>query len=89
MSSQTLAIMNGDWKFEPSHFDVKNWHDDVCVGSDGAYKLMNIIDFLMLKSTIIERNNKFIEQQSPFEEDLDLDFWAFYKYFRLIVFMFK
>jgi hypothetical protein len=43
----------------------------------------------MLKSTIIERNNKFIEQQSPFEEDLDLDFWAFYKYFRLIVFMFK
>jgi hypothetical protein len=43
----------------------------------------------MLKSTIIERNNKFIEKQSLFEEGLDLDFWAFYKYFWLIVFMFK
>jgi len=33
-----------------------------------------IDDFLMLKSTIFERNNKFIEKQGLFEEDLDLDF---------------
>jgi hypothetical protein len=33
---------------------IKNWHDDVCVGSNGAYKLLNMIDFLMLKSIIIE-----------------------------------
>jgi hypothetical protein len=53
---------------------IKNWHDDVCVGSKGAYKLINMIDFLMLKSTIFEKNNKFIEKQGLFEEDLDLDF---------------
>jgi hypothetical protein len=41
---------------------IKSWHDDACITSDGAYKLMNMIDFLMLKSTIIEKNNKFIKK---------------------------
>jgi hypothetical protein len=59
VSSQTLTIMNGDWKFEPSHFD------DACVGFDGAYELMNMIDFLILNSTIITQK-KVHWQAKPF-----------------------
>lgn len=31
---------------------IKSWPHDVCVGCDGACKLMNIIDFLTLKFTL-------------------------------------
>jgi hypothetical protein len=33
---------------------TKNWLDNACVGCNGAYKLMDIIDFLTSKSIVIE-----------------------------------
>jgi len=42
---------------------IKNWlDDDVCIGCDGANKPMNMIDFLILESIIIEEKIKFIEE---------------------------
>jgi hypothetical protein len=42
---------------------IKNWLvDDVCIGCDRANKPMNMIDFLILESIIIEEKIKFIEE---------------------------
>jgi hypothetical protein len=37
---------------------IKDWHDDVCIGCDGANEPMNMIDFLTLKSNIVEETKK-------------------------------
>jgi hypothetical protein len=42
---------------------IKIWHNNVHVGYDGAYKLMNMTTFLILEFIIIEENNKLIEEQ--------------------------
>jgi hypothetical protein len=42
---------------------IKIWHNDIGVGYDGAYKLMNMTTFFILESTILEENNKLIEEQ--------------------------
>ncbi len=34
---------------------TKNWSDNACFGYNGAYKLMDMIDFLTSKSIIIEK----------------------------------
>jgi hypothetical protein len=36
---------------------TKNWSDNVCVGCNGVYKLMDMIEFLTSKSIIIEKKN--------------------------------
>jgi hypothetical protein len=56
------------------HFGDKKYLNDVHVGCDGACKPMSVIDFLTLEFITIEENNKFIEEQCLFEENLNLNF---------------
>jgi hypothetical protein len=37
---------------------TKNWSNNACVGCNGAYKLMDMIDFLTSKSNIIEEKKR-------------------------------
>jgi hypothetical protein len=37
---------------------TKNWSDNACFGYNGAYKLMDMIDFLTSKSIIIEEKKR-------------------------------
>jgi hypothetical protein len=53
---------------------IKSWLHDTCVEYDGAYKFMNMTNFLTSKFIIIEKNNKFIEGRGLFEKDLNLNF---------------
>jgi hypothetical protein len=55
-------------------FVIKTWLDDARVGCDGASKPMSMTNVLTSKSNIIEENNKVIEEQGLFEEDLDFNF---------------
>jgi hypothetical protein len=55
-------------------FVIKHWLEDTRVGCDGASKPMSMTNFLTSKSNIIEENNKVIEEQGLFEEDLDFNF---------------
>jgi hypothetical protein len=52
---------------------IKNWFENVHVGCNGAYKPKSVIDFHTLEFTIIEENNKFIEEWGLFEEDPNLN----------------
>jgi hypothetical protein len=43
---------------------IKNWPDNAQaqVGYDEAYKLMNMIDFFVSKSILLQENTKFIKE---------------------------